>query len=200
MEGRDESMSLPFSESQCFFVAMLVFVVVGFQRGWRKELVSLVFVLLAVFLVRPDSGKVFLDFVARLVGSIVYIFNPQSAPQTNSIVTPASSYFGGPLGALLIFAGVMALGYFVGNKAFPGKPAATHDRFIGIVPALVSGAFVLAFLRNFLSSGGNAQSSVTVAVSSPDPGSYIPTIFVVAIVALVVALIAARAKKAPAKK
>ncbi len=191
------------NESQCFFVAILVFVVVGFQRGWRKELVSLVFVLLAVFLVRPESGRVFLDFVTRIIGSIVYIFNPQSAPQTSNLVTqPVTGFFGGNLGALLLFAGLMALGYYVGNKAFPAKPATPTERFIGVVPGVISGAFVLAFLRGIILGGtaNNAQAPLTLAVSSPDPGNYVPIIFVIVIVSLVVALIVARAKKASAKK
>jgi hypothetical protein len=194
-------MSLPFNEQQCFFFAILVFVFVGFQRGWRRELISLVAVLLAVFLVRPDTGQVFLGFLSRLVGSIVYIFNPQGAATTSStLVQPATPLLGGPLGALLIFAGLMALGYFVGNKAFP-KPTTPHERFIGIVPGVVSGAFVLAFLRNFLTNGGtNSQGSVSIAVAPPDPASYVSIIFVIAIIAVVIALITARARKAPVKK
>ena len=44
------------------------------------------------------------------------------------------------------------------------------------------------------------QARPAVAVQAPDPANYVPVIFAIAIVSLVVALIAARAKKPPAKK
>src|SRR2546423_248719 len=186
-------MSLPFTEQQCFFVAILAFVVIGFQRGWRRELVSLVFVLLAVFLIHPDSGRTFAQFLGRLPTVLAYLVGGNVPPQTAA--TESVSTFLGPWGPLLVFVAIIALGYVVGNRAFP-RPATPHERFIGIVPAIISGAFILAYLSSLLpKTQGNL---VTVAVQAPDPANYVPVIFAIAIVSLVVALIAARAKKPPA--
>jgi hypothetical protein len=188
-------MSLPFTEQQCFFVAILAFVVIGFQRGWRRELVTLVFVLLAFFLIRPDSGRSFGEFLARIPAVFAYLLGGTAAPPTTTADQVSS--FLGPWGPLLIFAAIVALGYYIGNKAFP-KPALPTERFIGIIPAIIYGAFILAYLSSILpKSQGNL---VTVAVQAPDPSNYVPVIFAIAIVALVVALVAARAKKPPAKK
>ncbi|HEU5230571.1 MAG TPA: hypothetical protein VFU49_22305 [Ktedonobacteraceae bacterium] len=189
-------MSLPFTDQQCFFVAILVFAVVGFQRGWRREMVSLVFVLMAVFLVRPDSSKSFGQAVSRLPGTFSFLVTgtAQSGPANAGGVNLL-----GPLGSLLIFVAIAAVGYLVGNKAF-GKPTTPQERIIGIVPAIVSGAFVLAFLSNFFPKNPAGQSLFTVAIQPPDPGNYLPVIFLIAVTALVVALIAARTKKTPAKK
>lgn len=189
-------MSLPFTDQQCFFIAILAFAVAGFQRGWRRELVSLVFVLLAVFLVRPDSSKSFALFLARLPGTFAFLITGKQQPA----VSPPDNGFLGPLGSLLLFAVIVAIGYFVGNKAFPAKPGTTHERFIGIVPAIVSGAFVLAFLSNFFPKNPAGQSQFMIAVQPPDPSNYVPAIFVIAVVAVIVALIAARTKKTAAKK
>ena len=188
-------MSLPFTEQQCFFVAILAFVVIGFQRGWRRELVTLVFVLLAFFLIRPDSGRSFGEFLARLPSVFAYLLGSSVAPQT-ATADQVSSFLG-PWGPLLIFIGVIALGYYIGNKAF-GRPATPSERFIGIIPAVIYGAFILAYFSSILPrSQGNL---VTLAVQAPDPANYVPVIFVIAIIALVVALVSARAKKPPAKK
>jgi len=189
-------MSLPFTDQQCFFIAILAFAVAGFQRGWRRELVSLVFVLLAVFLVRPDSSKSFASFIVRLPETFVFLITGKQQP----VVSPPDNVFLGQFGSLLLFAVIVAIGYFVGNKAFPAKPSVPQERFIGIVPAIISGAFVLAFLSNFFPKNPAGQSQFTVAVQPPDPSNYVPAIFVIAIIAVIVALIAARSKKTAAKK
>jgi hypothetical protein len=104
----------------------------------------------------------------------------------------------GPLPSLLIFAGVVVLGYFVGNRVFP-KPATPPERIIGIIPGVLSGAFILWYLEGFIQNAtGNATLPLNFA--DADPGKYVPIIFVIGILALVVAVIAARAKKAPVKK
>jgi hypothetical protein len=188
-------MSLPFTEQQCFFVAILAFAVIGFQRGWRRELVTLVFVLLAFFLIHPDSSRSLGQFLARLPSVFAYLLGGSAAPQTAT--ADQVTTFLGPWGPLLLFAAIIALGYYIGNKAF-GKPGTPQERFIGVIPAIIYGAFILAYLSSILpKSQGNL---VTVAAQWPDPSNYVPVIFAIAIVALIVALVAARAKKPPAGK
>lgn len=191
--------SLPLADYQCFYVAILVFIVIGFQRGWRRELVTLVFVLLGFFLlISPSSSKTFFDFLARLPGVLAYLFSG-SAGQSS---TAAPSFnFLGQWGSLLLFAIVVGLGYYVGNKAFP-KPNTPSERFIGVIPALISGAFIIGFVNVFMKAGAQTSgpSNVTVAIQTPDPATYLPVILVIAIVAAVIALIAARAKKPAPKK
>lgn len=184
-------MSLPFTEQQCFFVAILAFVVAGFQRGWRRELVSLVFILLASFLVHQDTSNSVGSFLGRIPAVIGYAAG-SSQPQS----TQATSFLAGPFWSLIIFVGLVALGYYVGNKAFP-RPFTPQERLIGIVPALVAGAFVLGYLSNYFRSTGG-RSAVTVNIQSPDPLNYVAIIFVIALIAIAVAVIASRRK--PARK
>ncbi len=194
--------SLPFTASQCFFVAILVFIIVGFQRGWRRELITLVFVLLAVILIRPSSdGGVIAGLFARIPALFSYLFT--GSTETGSTGSAISNNFFSPWGTLLIFAIVVAIGYIVGNRAFP-KPTTPTERFIGIVPALLSGAFILGYLTtgNFFAKNSQGQSFFSVVVQPPDPTNYVPILFVIALVSVVVGLIAGRAKKSapPAKK
>ncbi len=195
--------SLPFTASECFFVAILVFIVVGFQRGWRRELITLVFVLLAVILIRPSTDG---GFIAGLFARIPALFNYlfTGSTQTGSTGTAISNNFLGPWGTLLTFAIVVAIGYVVGNRAFPKPTTPTTERFIGIVPSVVSGAFILGYLTtgNFFAKNQQGQSFFSVVVQPPDPINYMPILLVIGIIAVVVGLIAGRAKKAapPAKK
>ncbi|GCE27046.1 hypothetical protein KDA_25300 [Dictyobacter alpinus] len=183
-------MSLPFTEQQCFFVAILVFVVVGFQRGWRRELVSLVFILLASFLVHQDTSNAVGSFINRLPAVIGYAAGASQQPQTSL----ATGFLGGPFWSLIIFAALVALGYYVGNKAFP-RPFTPQERFIGIVPAVIAGAFVLGYLSNYFRTTAG-RSTVSVDVQSPDPLNYVAIIFLIAIIAITVAVIASRRKAA----
>jgi hypothetical protein len=186
--------SLPFTNSQCFFVAILVFIVVGFQRGWRRELITLVFVLLAVILIRPNASGFITGLFARIPAMLGYLFT--GSTQTGATGTAVSNNFLGPWGTLLVFIIVVALGYIVGQRVFP-KPATPAERFIGIVPSVISGAFILYYLTTgpFFAKNTSGQSFFSVVVQPPDPTNYVPIIFVIAVVAVVVGLIAARAKK-----
>jgi hypothetical protein len=185
-------MSSLFSGPGCFFVAILAFIVLGFQRGWRREVISLVFVLLASVLIHPETS----DAIGAFLGRIPAVF----AFLTGTTVSPGStqslSLLGGPVWSLVIFAGLVVLGYVVGNRVF-GKPATPQERFIGIVPGVLSGAFILWFLSNYIQTVTH-QAVAPVNVTDVDPGKYVPAIFVIAILALVVALIAGRIKKAQA--
>jgi hypothetical protein len=187
-------MSSLFSGPGCFFVAILVFIVLGFQRGWRREVISLVFVLLASVLIRPDTSDAIGSFLGRIPAVFTFLTGTTPSPGSTQTV----SFLGGPIWSLIIFAGVVVLGYFVGNRVF-GKPATPQERFIGIVPGVLSGAFILWFLSNYIQTV-TSQPVTAVDVTDVDPGKYIPAIFVIAILALVVALIAARVKKAQAGK
>lgn len=194
--------SLPFTSQQCFFVAVLVFIVIGFQRGWRRELITLIFVLLAIILIRPSSNGGFIaGFFARIPALIAYLFTGSTG--TAAATSTRASNFLGPWGTLLEFIMIVALGYIIGQRAFP-KPATPAERFIGIVPSVISGAFILAYLTtgNFFAKNQQGQSFFSVVVQPPDPTNYISVIFVIAVIAVVVGLIAGKVKKAapPAKK
>ena len=85
---------LPLNTEQCFFISMFAFGVVGFRRGWRREVISLVFILLAVALVHPDTSDALNGFLARLGNFIEYL---GGTGQLNSPPSsPGLSFLGGP--------------------------------------------------------------------------------------------------------
>ena len=190
--------TLPITGQQCFFVAVIIFVALGFTRGWKREVISLLFILLGVALINPNNNQSLLQYIQRIPDLISYLFTGRFA----ATPAPTSSTGSSPLITLLVFGLVVLLGYYVGNKAFP-KPATPAERFIGIVPALISAAAVLYYLENggFFAKTSNGASVATV-FAIPDPSQYVPLIVVIAVIALIIALISSRAKKSapPAKK
>jgi hypothetical protein len=189
-------MVLPLTSQQCFMVTIFVFIFAGFMRGWRREVMSLVFILLAIFLVHPDTSDALNGFFARLGNFIAYLggSGQLNAPPSS----PGLSFLGGPFWSLVIFVLIVAVGYYVGNRVFPA-PTTHHERFIGVIPAIIAGAFVLFYMSDYIKATGGS-ANVQVQVAPPEPSSFVPTIFVLALIALVVGLIASRFKKASAKK
>ena len=177
---------------QCFFLVILIFAVVGFQRGWKRELVSLGFSLGAVLFLYLGGGNGLAQFVfIRLpVIAQVVVSNSGRAPAPSSTTVPATDTL---IVTIVTFVVMIGAGYLIGNKAFP-KPASPPERLLGILPAIVSGYFLMLYVTNVLTKA----SLITFGVSTPNQGvvgNYMLIIFVIAVVVVVAALIATSAKK-----
>jgi hypothetical protein len=99
---------------------------------------------------------------------------------------------------VITFALIIGAGYLIGNKAFP-KPATPAERLLGILPAIVSGYFLMLYVTNVLTK----TSLITFGVATPSQGTvgnYMLIIFIVAVVVVVAALIATSAKKSSGGK
>jgi hypothetical protein len=184
-------MTLLLSAPQCFFLVILAFAVIGFQRGWRRELVSLGFSLAAVLFLYLGGGAGLAQFLflrLPVIAQIVVGGTPTSSATgtvsaTNVLIT-----------TIVTFVVVIGAGYLIGNRVFP-KPTTPPERLLGILPAIVSGYFLMLYVTNVLA---NAQL-VTFGVSTPKQdtiGSYMLVIVVIAVVILVAALVATNARKA----
>jgi hypothetical protein len=184
-------MSSLFGGPGCFFLAILVFIVIGFQRGWQRELISLLAVLLASALIRPNTSDILGTFLSRIGAFFAFITGSEPA------TTEPVPVIGGPIWSLILFTALVAVGYFVGNRVFKA-PTNSTDRFIGVIPAVLSGAFILGYLNYYLGDTAG-QQSVTWDLASTDPAKFVPVIFMIGILAVVVAVIAARIKKAQKK-
>ena len=187
--------SLPFTDQQCFFVVIFAFAIGGFIRGWRRECISLIFILLAAVLVHPNTNQAFGQLITRLPSTLSFLLTGKQAASTTA---SGSAPNFGPFWALLIFILLGALGYYIGNRAFP-KATTQPERFIGVIPALISGATVLYYINTggFFARTSDGQTTFSTVFMLPDPSQYVPILFVIAVIAAVVALISSRAKKAP---
>jgi len=175
------------SATQLFYIAIIIFGVIGFSRGWRREVVSLAFVLTGVLFLYLNGGeylaKFFFQYLPRLIGFILtdkVSARPPDPSRTLVIIT-----------TLITFIVIVIAGYLVGNRAFE-KAKTPADRFLGVIPAVITG-FAIVTSSIFV---GNTLFTVAIEpIRLSSAGSYMLVIFIVAIVALVLGLIAASAKK-----
>jgi hypothetical protein len=188
-------MTLLLTAPQCFFLVVLAFAVVGFQRGWKRELVSLGFSLGAVLFLYLGGGAALANFVFDRLPVIANIVAGSSSSQVGTSTVSASNVL---IVTLITFVVVVGVGYLVGNKAFP-KPAQPAERLLGILPAIISGYFLMLYATSVLAK----TSLITFGISTPNQGvvgNYMLIIFVVAVVVIVAALIATSARKSSGGK
>jgi hypothetical protein len=183
-------MALLLTAPQCFFIAILAFGVLGFYRGWRREVVSMAFSLAGVLFLYLGGGKSLAEFVFLRLPVILQVVSGGTSSTKPS--TPPSDV--NVLATTIIaFVAIVALGYIIGNRAFP-KAVTPADRFLGVIPAVVTGYALITYVTNVFAK----SPLITIGVNTPSQslvGNYLLIIFVVAVVAVVAGLIAANAKK-----
>ncbi len=187
-------MSLPFTPQQCFFAAIIVFAIVGLQRGWRRELITVAFVSAGlIFLLFLNGGPGLAHFIFVRIPAIIADILGQPAPSTSepSLQTVQIT-------TVLAFIAVLALSYVVGNRM--PKPATPADRIWGIGAGILTGFLVVLFINHFFNGNQGGNSLFTLAIETPDPSNYIGLLLVIAVVIVVVALIATRVKKSGGAK
>ncbi len=180
-------MFLPVTSQQCFFTAICIFIVVGFVRGWCREVISLVFVLLAICLIHPNTSDALNCFLGRSGYAITYLGGAsQQLPHTCYSVI---GFLSGAFWSLILFMFLVALGYLIGNRVFP-QPRLVLDRFFGIIPAVISGSFIIFYMSSFFRATGQ-PANLLIILQQTSPSQFVPIMFVVVIVAIILALIAA---------
>lgn len=184
---------------ECYFIAIVAFGVIGFQRGWRRETISLAFTL---------TGMLFLIF--GKLGLAQFVYNnlpraitalttghqhPQPAPAISA--NDPRVAFSTSI-AFLIF---IAAGYLVSTRVMP-KPATAADRLWGLLPGMISGYAILIFFTNAINISSlfhlNKSSLYQLNVNPPNQnliGSYLLVAFIIIVVVVILALISASAKK-----
>ncbi len=190
-------MSFLFTPQQCFTIAIVGFGIIGFWRGWRREVISLAFALTAVLFLLLNGGVGLAQLVFVKMPIVIHdIFSSGPAP----VVTKPDA--GQVLIVTLItFVGIVVLGYIIGNRAFPNKNLTPAERLLGVLPGLVTGYFLITYISNTFAN----NPLITVGFGTPNQNivsNSVPLLIVVAIVVVVAGLIASRTKKSapPAKK
>lgn len=176
---------------QCFFIAIIAFGIFGIYRGWRREIISLAFVLGAVlflFLTRASLAQFVFVNLPRSIQELTTGTAPTGTAPTIPLSDPRST-----LTIAVFFIAVVALGYMISYRAAP-KANSPAEHILGVIPGVVAGYAILNFVTNAL----GATSLFTVNVNTPGQdqiSSGLLVIFVVAAVATIISLIAASTKK-----
>ena len=190
-------MSLLFSPQQCFIIAIVGFGVIGFWRGWRREVISLAFALTGVLFLLLNGGDALAQLVFVKTPVIIHdIFS--SGPAS---VPPKPTPIQVLIVTLITFVVIVVAGYIIGNRAFPNKNLTPAERLLGVLPGLVTGYFLITYISNTFAN----NPLITVGFGTPSENvvsNSVPLLIVVAIIVVVAGLIASRTKKSapPAKK
>ena len=191
-------MNLTLQSPQCFALIIFFFGFVGFLQGWRRSVVLMGFTLAAVlFLYIGNASGIAEILFVRIPETINVISGGAIGPKT--LPPPSSAEV---LIAELATLGVtMLLGFIIGGRAFPSTKAGnvtftahTSERFLGIIPGLVTGYALITYLSHIFS----ATQSVSLGVATPNPNtvsSYIVVLVIIAIIAIILGLLVARLGK-----
>jgi uncharacterized membrane protein YoaK (UPF0700 family) len=176
------------------FIVILIFAVIGFQRGWRRELVTLGFYLGVILLLTLGGGTGIASFFMNTLPQALQVIAGNAKAKPPNVVPTADNV---RFVELITLAVVIGAGYLISQRAF-NKPSSPPERLLGILPAIVSGYALVFFLTNHLLSSGSSGQIQLLSISAPGQdaaGSALVIIFVIAVVVVVAALIAANAKK-----
>jgi hypothetical protein len=176
---------------QCFFIAIVAFGVIGFQRGWRREVISLAFTLTGIlFLIFGNVGlSTFVYY--KLPHVIATLMSGTSSTQSTPNLTADDPKVA--ITTIIAFLTFIALGYLVSSKVMP-RATLAPDRLWGIIPGIISGYAILTFFTNALSKASLFQLNVNTPNQSLI-GSYLLVVFIIIVVVVILALISASAKK-----
>jgi len=190
IEGDEQRMAWQITEQGALFaIFILAFAWSGYRRGWRRETVSLLFIVLGLVFLYLSGGA----FLARLLYQLLLDVNLTeqqliaSHPRFVLITT------------IFAVAIIIGLGYIIGRRAFP-KPPIPQDRVLGIIPGVITGALVAAYVTYFLFP--NTQTTVVSAgtvflnlIPNLMANLTVVVIFLLALVVIFIGLAATRPKK-----
>src|SRR3989442_9825248 len=151
-------MQLELKDLQFFYLAVIGFAFIGLRRGWRRELFSLVFALSGVVFLFFGLGQFLAQFFFLRLPAIVQLGATGAVDNK-----PASAYTLPANDGRILFTTVLTFiiiviaGYLIGNKAFP-KPATAQERILGVIPSVIAGFVLVAYLTNF------AKNQITLAI------------------------------------
>ncbi len=178
------------TQNECLFVVLLVAAFIGLWRGWLREVITTAILLgVILFLTLGGQGVLYQFIFVNLVDAVKALFSGSSSVSVAPAGTsqPAQGDF---LFTFLTFTGLTSISYLVGHKA--GKPptAASH-RLTGIIPGIVNGIAIAFYSVKYI------IPQLSVSVQSPDQttvSNYLPVVFGLALIGVIVVLIALSTK------
>jgi hypothetical protein len=184
------------TSSECFFVIILTAAFIGLWRGWVREVITTAILLgVILFLLLGGSDVIYRFIFVNLVDAFKALGGGAAAANDSGAAASPSTQTDF-LFSLLTFGGLTTVGYLVGHKA--GKPPTTAmHRLTGLIPGAVNGASVVFYATR------NIIPNASLSVTSPDANTvnnYLPVIFGIALLAVVIILIALSTKSKSKEK
>src|SRR5579863_9563847 len=169
-----------------FFI--IAFAWSGYQRGWKRETISLLFIVLGLVFLLMDGGV----YIAKLLYQLLLDVN-----LSNSELIASHERFV-LITTVIVFGVIIVAGYAIARRLFPR--AAGPDRVLGIIPGIITGALAAAYITYFLFPSTqttliSAGTIYTGIIPNLTANFTVVVIFILALVAIVIGLAAVRPKK-----
>lgn len=193
-------MTLTLQSPQCFAVFIFLFGFIGFLQGWRRSVVLMGFTLAAILFLTVGLGNFFATIIfVRLPETI----NTLTGGSLFSSSMPPPSAQQVLITKLIVLGLAMLLGFIIGGRAFPSTKvggvmvsAHTSERFLGIIPGLVTGYALISFISSLFAANQTISVGVTTPASSAlSSNTLILVLVIIAIVAIVIGLLTTRLGK-----
>ncbi len=195
-------MNLTFGSPQCFAIFIFLFGFIGFLQGWKRTVVLMGFTLAAILLLSVGSGT-------NSLGYYLAAFIFQRLPETIHTLTGGALFSASmpPPSAqevlitkIIVLGLAMVLGFIIGGRAFPSQKiggvtvsAHTSDRFLGIIPGLITGYAIISYLGSLFAANQTISFGVTTPASSALSSSNILLVLVIiSVVAIIIGLLTTR--------
>ena len=169
-----------------FLLSFITFGIIGYQRGWQREVVSLLFIILGVGFLNLNGGA----YLAKL---LYQFLEGKSISQNELLHSHPNVLIFVTVASLVV---IITLGYILGSRRPKAKSG--QERTLGLIPGLITGAVIGAELTYFLlpSSAKSVITTGTLQMNLNFLGNItVLLIFVIAVVAVVIGLMASRPKK-----
>lgn len=185
------------SAPQCFFLGIIAFGLLGFIQGWRRAVILMAFTLAGILFLSLGGGQGLANIIFERMPVVWQDIFSTGGRITSPAPLSTEQVFLTELIAFLVF---VALGWFIGQRAFTTSASAgtPFGRFIGIIPGLVTGYFFVRYLTNLFGA-----STVAIGAFTPTSNLFtdnVPILFLVGIVAAIIGVITARVRRSGAKK
>jgi len=169
-----------------FLLSFIIFGILGYQRGWRRETVSLLFLIVGVVFLNLSGGY--------YLSKLLYQFLEGKSISDASLLRGHPNVL--PVVTIASLAVIIALGYGIGNNIFRNEKLSSQDRTLGLIPGIIAGAVVAAELTYYLLPGTEKTVISTIQMNLNFIGNLtVLLIFVIAVVVVVIGLMATRTKK-----
>jgi hypothetical protein len=180
-------------------IGIIVMCIIGFPRGWKREMISLAAIITGLIFLGLGGGPAmaFLLFVG-----VPFLFRaiqngaPNTGVQVQSLPSPDSTAI--LVTSIVCFFLIIGLGYVIG-KRIVDKPSKPVEHFLGLIPAAISGYILTTYVLGAipLFAGLPLFSSQLMKVDFSVPSFLF--IFIMAVLVVAAALIAGARKKTVAK-
>ncbi len=166
-------------------LSIIIFGIIGYRRGWQRETVSLLFIIVGVGFLNLNGGI----YLSKL---LYQFLEGKPISDANLLHNHPNVWLFVTIASLVV---IIALGYIISSRS--PKPKDGQARTLGLIPGLITGAVIGAEITYYLLPGSRKSviTTGTILLNLNFLGSAtVLLVFVIAVVVVAIGLMAIRPK------